>query len=650
MLKNKILSALGSGDKPLYVDDVFSTYLYDGNGTPRTITNGIDLAGKGGMVWIKQRSDSSYNHGIFDTVRGAKNVLASNSTAATGVLNDGLTSFSNNGFSVGNGGVVNGSGAYASWTFRKAPKFFDVVTYTGSGGAGQHIPHSLGVAPGMVIIKRTNGVTDWAVYHRSIGPARYTQFNLANSSVPDTTVWRNTAPTDTMFTVGSSALTNDIGATFVAYLFAHDDSAEGIVQCGTVTQGGVVNLGWEPQYVLYKLYNTIGDWIMCDSLRGLGPVGVEKMILKANLTTAETKLTSYTDITSTGFSLSGFSDGDTVAYLAIRRSNKPPTVGTDVFMPTVYTGTNTNNRFLNTGILTDMVWLRSRDRSGAGYEGFLVGDRLRGNAFLKTQTTAAEVTAANGLDAQLVASKEYGNAFSSNTGIYIGNHSGDEVGGANINARTTASGHVALAFKRAVGVFDSLVITGTGAAITVPHGLGVVPELMICRVFTSYGSFRVYHKAVSHTAALNLYDNNVPVVSASHWNNTAPTDEAITLGMDLSDNEKLTVAHLFASKPGISKVFSFTGNGTNQNIECGFTTGARFLLLKRTDSTGNWLVVDTARGLVSGNDPTLASNSTEEEATTIDWIDPYAGGFNIVQETTNNANVNGATYIGLAIA
>jgi len=100
----------------------------------------------------------------------------------------------------------------------------------------------------------------------------------------------------------------------------------------------------------------------------------------------------------------------------------------------------------------------------------------------------------------------------------------------------------------------------------------------------------------------------------------------------------------------VSKCFSFTGNGTSQTINCGFTAGAKFVLIKRTDSTGNWLVADTARGIVSGNDPLLYLNSTAAEVTTLDWIDPDNSGFIVNQESTANANVNNATYIGLAIA
>jgi hypothetical protein len=110
------------------------------------------------------------------------------------------------------------------------------------------------------------------------------------------------------------------------------------------------------------------------------------------------------------------------------------------------------------------------------------------------------------------------------------------------------------------------------------------------------------------------------------------------------------VAYLFASAPGVSKVFSYTGNGASQTINCGFTGGARFVMVKRTDSTGDWYVWDTARGIVAGNDPHLSLNTTAAEVTSNDTIDTDSTGFVVNQVAATNVNVNAATYIGLAIA
>lgn len=110
------------------------------------------------------------------------------------------------------------------------------------------------------------------------------------------------------------------------------------------------------------------------------------------------------------------------------------------------------------------------------------------------------------------------------------------------------------------------------------------------------------------------------------------------------------VAYLFATLAGVSKVGSYTGNGTSQTIPCGFSTGARFVLIKRTDSTGDWYIWDTARGIVAANDPHLSLNTTAAEVTTDDSIDPAVEGFICNQNTATNINVNGGSYIFLAIA
>lgn len=110
------------------------------------------------------------------------------------------------------------------------------------------------------------------------------------------------------------------------------------------------------------------------------------------------------------------------------------------------------------------------------------------------------------------------------------------------------------------------------------------------------------------------------------------------------------VAYLFASLPGISRVGNYTGNGTSQTIPCGFTTGARFVLIKRTDSEGDWMIADTARGIVAAADPRLSLNSTAAEVTGEDWLDPDPTGFIVNQVAGSNANVSGASYIFLSIA
>ena len=141
---------------------------------------------------------------------------------------------------------------------------------------------------------------------------------------------------------------------------------------------------------------------------------------------------------------------------------------------------------------------------------------------------------------------------------------------------------------------------------------------------------------------------------SNYW--TTPTTTTIGIGTALPSSAEINangstyVAYLFASAPGVSKVGSYTGTGATQVINCGFAAGARFVLIKRTDSTGDWYVWDSARGIVPGNDPYLLLDSTAAEVTNTDWVDTAASGFELSNAGGNLVNINTASYIFLAIA
>jgi hypothetical protein len=210
-----------SASSKTYIDDVFSTYLYAGNDTSRSITNNIDLSTKGGMVWSKKRTAPAENHETFDTVRGAGNFVRPDATDANTSDTNRLSAFNSDGFSLGTAAQVNASGEdYASWTFAKQEGFFDVVTYTGNGTAGRTVSHSLGCEPGMIIIKNLDSTEDWRVYHRSLGGTHNLVLNTMDAAAATSSVFNQTDPTASVFTVGTSDATNKNGDEFVAYVFA----------------------------------------------------------------------------------------------------------------------------------------------------------------------------------------------------------------------------------------------------------------------------------------------------------------------------------------------------------------------------------------------------------------------------------------------
>lgn len=629
------LALSGAPAEPLYSDSVFSAYTYTGTGASQTITNGIDLAGKGGLVWIKERSPTGRAHNLFDTVRGATKVLESQATMAEYTATTTLTAFNSNGFTLGADatyGSVNysASDTYVAWTFRKAAKFFDVVTYTGNGTT-QTFNHSLGVTPGIVIVKSTSGAGNWNVFHRAA--TGLLKLNLTDAESGAISTYFSSVTSTSVSVTDSAPGMNNNGTTYVAYLFAHDTTTDGIIQCGSFTTDGsgnaTVSLGWEPQYLLIKQTNSTRNWEVVDTMRG--PAAPYYNPLSPN--TAGTEATSGA-FTANAIDATGFKVSDVVSatyiYMAIRRPNKPPTLGTQVYNAIARTGTGAAATVTGVGFAPDLVV--SKHRSIAWSGGWF--NRLCGAAqVLCSSNTIAEATATN----SVVSFDMDGYTLGADSGDYI-----------NSNTRTEAN----WLFRRAPGVFDQVCYTGTGVAKTEAHNLGVVPELWIVKGRSGATAWRVGCTALANTDYLVLNTTAVVATDATSWNSTYPTTSVFSIGAqaDVNTSSATYVAYLFATKAGISKVGSYTGNGSSQTINCGFTTGARFVLIKRTDSTGDWFVWDSVRGIVAGNDPHLSLNTTAAEVTTDDSIDPDTSGFIVNQDAATNINVNAASYIYLSFA
>jgi len=664
------LASAGGKKDPVYVDDVFSTYLHAGENSSSTINNGIDLSGEGGLVWVKTR-DNTYSHFLFDTERGTTKAISSNLTNAEFTESKGVTAFNSNGFNIGgSGGDIgfNGSGTdYAYWTFRKAPGFFDVVTYTGNGTAGRTVSHNLGSVPGCILIKRIDSADGWAVYHKNTEgyfnydpPENLITF-LSNSSAATGGIvyWNDTVPTSSVFTLGSNSIVNGSGMSYVAYVFASEEAAfgangnESIIKCGSYTGNGTsgssvnsIDLGFEPQWVMIKKTSSTGNWLMFDTMRGFPAVGSEDEYIYANSNNAAAPH-QYGGPTSTGFQVEG-TDGDangngaTYIYIAIRRPHKPPETAAKCF--DVFTQAGSNSTQLRPGTagssVTDMALIKN---TGSNYD-WVLGTRSMGPYNLATNNSSAESTGRFG------------------TSINVWDQmSGTELQGGVSGINESSGNYVNYHFTRKPGFFDVVAYAGhqyrdaSTNISSVPHNLGVVPEMIWIKsrnLSSSSSKWVVYHKdlGTSSFGVLNLDET----VSTNYFLGNTPTNSVFKLfaggfsTVDTSGNDY--VAYLFATLPGISKVGSFTGDGaSNRTIDCGFTTGARFVMIKRTDSSASWFVFDSARGIVSGNDPYSVFNQDSADVTSTDFIDPNNVGFEI---DTNNSDINasGGSYIFYAIA
>ena len=262
--------AAGAGGDKVYVDDIFSTTVWIGNGNNnRDIVNGIDISTEGGMVWIKRRNENR-DHSLFDTIRGVKKMLSINNNTSEDTEGNTLTQFNTNGFRLNDDNYVNSNNnTYCSWTFRKCPKFFSMATWSGNSTSGRQIAHDLGVVPGVIIVKcySSNGHAH-AMYHRKAHNSQPERYFIPVDTGTGATLfqhaWNNTAPTSTHFTLGNNPDFNGSGKDYVAWIFAHNNSdgefggqsgADGdVIKCDSYTGNGSstnsVNVGFEPQFIM----------------------------------------------------------------------------------------------------------------------------------------------------------------------------------------------------------------------------------------------------------------------------------------------------------------------------------------------------------------------------------------------------------------
>ena len=647
--KDIVLSAAGAAT-PAYIDDIFSTYVYNGNGGSQTISNGIDLATYGGLVWVKARLDQNgastdYSHQLFDTARGADNFLSTDTT--NGTNNYGAsTSFTSTGFSMNNNRYeLNRSGGekYVSWTFRKKAKFFDIVTYTGDGTTGRSISHSLGSTPGFIMIKKTSGVSNWIAYHRSLS-AGDVIYPSSTSSAGYNDAFGT--PNSSTFVVQNNSLTNGGGQTYVAYLFAHNAGGFGaagtddVISCGSFTTNGsgqaTINLGWEPQWVLQKRIDNTSNWAICDSLRGMTADGSAQLF--PDLSDAEnTSSQGLVKLNSTGFVADRFSNA-TYIYIAIRRPMKPPTTGTEVFSVS-YSSTSNPTTYTN-GFAADTVLSKENQYSVAS--DWYWFDRIRPcnyssqGSLSPTGTDNEQYNWSYGFDFGYSMTQMRERLYQ-----YLG----------------PSTNVTYFNLKRAPKFYDIVTWNGnSNSSKTITHNLGVAPELIISRARTSSTSnakrWFVYAQPIGITKRLLLHTDGAAVTDNA-YNDSVPTSTSFQVYNDLTNATDPYVGYMFATLAGISKVGSYTGTGSTQQINCGFSGGARFIMIKRYDTTGNWYFWNSTRGISSGNDPYFTIPGTPpsgNEVTNTDYIDPYSAGFEISSTAPADINANGGTYIYLAIA
>ena len=198
--------------------------------------------------------------------------------------------------------------------------------------------------------------------------------------------------------------------------------------------------------------------------------------------------------------------------------------------------------------------------------------------------------------------------------------------------------------------FSIVTYTGTGAAATVGHGLGAAPKMIFAKERDGVNAWNVYHASIGATQRGYLNTTAAFDATAALWNNTAPTTSVFTVGTaDVTNRSAGSIlAYCWSEVEGFSKFGSYTGNGSADGpfVYTGFRPA--FVLIKRTDSTGDWNINDSARVGYNPVADTLNANETYAEGAS-DVMDILSNGFKI-RFTGTNFNASGGTYIFAAFA
>ena len=256
-------------DNPL---DYFETILYTGNGSSQNI-GGLDF--QPDWVWIKSRSLVK-DHDLYDSVRGADFPLESNTNVAEqDAGGQGLTSFRSDGFAIGNRSTINSSSAtQVSWNWKKtATAGFDIVSYTGNG-SNRTISHSLSAVPKMMIVKNRDANEEWTVYHagNTSAPATdYLALNTNGATTDNNNRWNDTAPTSSVFTLGTTGNVNANGQKFINYLFSEVkgySKFSSYIGNGNDGNGPFIFTGFKPAFCMVKRSSASGEnWLILDNKR-----------------------------------------------------------------------------------------------------------------------------------------------------------------------------------------------------------------------------------------------------------------------------------------------------------------------------------------------------------------------------------------------
>lgn len=642
----KKLAAAPAGGAGINLEEVFSTYRYEGfsNGNPVTVSNGIDLYNEGGLVWVKNTDPNATTNHVLTSTSGSAWYSNAADAEATNTSYAPRWNTNGNGFNIPNAYAwTNTDKPINSFTWRNCPNFFQEVRYTGNGVSGRTVSHGLGSVPGMMIVKRTDGVGNARVYHRSLGPTKNMFLGESSDQRTESDIWNNTAPTSTEFTVGNSGNVNGNGYSYVAYLFAHHNGDgtfgpngnEDVIKCGTYNGNNAGDyydahqIGFKPQFFMIKCIDYSNtNWVLWNKA---APFGEYDAAIFPNNENGENN--QGCEPSGDGVYLKSGSAtinqvGRTYIYLAIAEGTKVPELPSEVFDTQYVSGTGGTGK-MSFDFSPDLWWRK--------YNGtWLLYDRSH---YLWDKYSLNQMYPSNNNYAQTSVSN-----FDSNTPFNYSDHINltnyYEYNGSSYN-------YYDYVLKAAPQFMTTVRWRGNGqAGRTVAHNLKAVPDVIMVR-FQGSNGWEMYYG--DNTKYVSPSYSTAAATSSTRWNNTSPTDTHFTLGTDggVNNNGSYYKAWLFKALPGISDMGTYTGNGTSQTITTSLLNTPRFIMIKNLGGNDHWWVYDSNRGIVAGDDPAFRWNTSNNVYNT-DAVDPLSNGFSVTSYSGVNSNGYEFFYICFA--
>ena len=663
---------LQSEDIPPIPSEHFNTVLYDGNGSTNNIT-GVGF--QPDLVWIKQRDTAVENHNWYDSTRGVRNFIVSNSTAANvlGSVNR-LNAFGADGFTVGSDNEINDSGSkYVAWCWKanggttssnsegnvtstvqaNTKGGFSIVKWTGDANNTTTVGHGLNSAPELIISKNldTAAADGWPVFTTSIGNDHTLFLNTTAVKTSTGGTWGSTSPTSTVFTVQDNAANNQSGNEIIAYCF---HSVAGYSKIGSYTgnasdSGPIINTGFEPAWLMIKISDGSGDgWFIVDNKRDTS--NPRDIRLFANSTAVEaSEPGAQVDFFTNGFQIRGSgggqgqvnASGSTYLYIAFAATSSTPTLA-DSFNANTYDGSDTIRSIAGLGFSPNFVWIKRSN----GTEDHAWFDTLRGpEQMISSNLTAADYTTTNAVSSfDADGWTTAGNGATNDLGNTYVSYNWKATSSPAINTDGTETSSVAANQAAGFSIIKFTTPSSPSGSTTVGHGLGTTPDAIFLKRTDGVEDWYVYHTAMGLNKGMNINSTSSPGTYTNLF--SIVNDTVFCPSWTLSGNQN-AIAYAFKSIAGYSHFGSYVGDGlTGQAVTTGFAPN--FVLIKSTVGADNWRLYDTARGITAGGylepnnqDGDNTSNAPGMTITSTGW-EITAGGVAI------GDNVAGNEYIYFA--